>query len=215
MAKGYICINIFCYLFIFLCWSCQCSNIKPPEDNNIDSIISPIIDIPIDTIVNIDTIPILDTIPYELPIRQQLINIFQSQVGVKQVTNNSGPEIDMYLAAVGLDPGYAWCGALLGWGFKELKLPIPNGAAWSPSWFPNSKVIKNKDVQVADVGGLYFSSLGRIAHVFVFEEDWDNDKNLITTIEGNTNDTGSRTGDGVYRKYRSKNQISKSSNWID
>ena len=152
--------------------------------------------------------------PEPINVRDALVETFQSQVGVRETGDNTGPEIDMYLKSVGLDPGYAWCGALMGWGFLKHNLTIPNGAAWTPNWFPASKVIPHEEAQKGDVGGIYFQSLKRIAHIVFYEENWENGKNLITTIEGNTNDTGSRNGDGVYRKYRSKNQIRKSANWI-
>lgn len=52
--------------------------------------------------------------------------------------------------------------------------------------------------------GLYFSEKRRIAHVG-FIEKWT--KQTITTVEGNTNQAGSREGDGVYRKIRLTRQI--------
>ena len=153
--------------------------------------------------------------PEPVHIRDELVDVFRSQIGIRQTGNNTGPEIDMYLAAVGLDPGYAWCGAFAGWGYLELNLCIPNGAAWTPSWFPESNTIPAVEALRGDVGGIYFQSLQRIAHIVVFEQDWNNAGNMITTIEGNTNDTGSRTGDGVYRKYRMKGQIYRTANWVD
>ncbi len=50
-----------------------------------------------------------------------------------------------------------------------------------------------------DVFGIYFPEKGRIAHVG-FVDDWG-DK-YVVTVEGNTNEAGSREGDGVYRKRR-------------
>ena len=151
----------------------------------------------------------------EKTLREKLIETFRSQIGVRQIGNNTGPEIDMYLASIGYEPGYAWCGAFAAWGYLEHGIQIPNAAIWTPAWFPNSKIIPNEDAQMGDVGGIHFASLGRIAHIVVFDEDWSDAGNLIITVEGNTNDTGDRTGDGVYRKRRSKNQIRHSANWID
>ena len=151
----------------------------------------------------------------ELPTRVQLIQTFRNQIGVRQTNGNTGPEIDMYLASVGLDPGYPWCGAFASWGYQEHDLSVPETGAWTPSWFISSKVIPKEETDLADVGGIYFSNLGRIAHIVVFDEVWSDAGNLILTIEGNTNDTGSREGDGVYRKRRSKNQIKYSANWMD
>ena len=63
-----------------------------------------------------------------------------------------------------------------------------------------------------DVMGLYFAHLGRIAHVGIIYR-WGEKK--VVTIEGNTNDAGSREGDGVYKKIRLTRQIYAVSNWID
>ena len=150
--------------------------------------------------------------PEVIDIREEIISTFRSQIGVRQTGNNTGPEIDQYLASVGLGPGYAWCGAFAAWGYVQHNIPIPNGAAWTPNWFT---VNLTNNPKIADVGGIYFSSLNRIAHIVVFEENWKDTRNTITTIEGNANDTGDRVGDGVYRKYRSKKQIHKSANWIN
>ena len=53
--------------------------------------------------------------------------------------------------------------------------------------------------QKGDVFGIWFPDKGRIAHVG-FVDSWS-DKWLIT-VEGNTNEAGSREGDGVWRKRR-------------
>lgn len=57
---------------------------------------------------------------------------------------------------------------------------------------------------LSDVFGLYFPEKGRIAHVG-FIETWG--AKTVTTVEGNTNEAGSREGDGVYRKIRLTRQI--------
>ncbi len=53
--------------------------------------------------------------------------------------------------------------------------------------------------QAADVFGLFFPEKGRIAHVG-FIDQWDG--TWMISVEGNTNVSGSREGDGVYRKRR-------------
>lgn len=64
----------------------------------------------------------------------------------------------------------------------------------------------------ADVFGIYFANLKRIAHVG-FVDEWG-DKHVIT-VEGNTNEAGSAEGDGVYRKRRPIASIYQVANWID
>jgi hypothetical protein len=150
-----------------------------------------------------------------IPIKQQLITLARTQIGVRQMGDNTGPEVDMYLASAGLGPGHPWCAAFIGWLHKQVGLLIPQSAAWSPSWFPSRRVIPNEQAQKGDVGGIYFRTLGRIAHVFMYDEPYNNGSNFITTIEGNTNEDGSRNGHSVLRKKRSKNTIHKTSNWVD
>ncbi|WP_053405172.1 hypothetical protein [Persicobacter sp. CCB-QB2] len=150
----------------------------------------------------------------EQQIRDELDSTFLLQVGVREATGkNDGPEVEMYLASCGLGKGFAWCGAQMNWGFLENDLVPPKSAAWSPSWFPNDKVIykkgkslTGKPPQKSDVMGIYFASKKRIAHVGHVHR-WPPDSDYTITIEGNTNGAGSREGDGVYKKRRLKRQL--------
>jgi hypothetical protein len=54
------------------------------------------------------------------------------------------------------------------------------------------------------VFGLYFESKGRVAHVGLITGET---KFSYVTIEGNTDDGGSREGDGVYARIRNKRSI--------
>lgn len=146
----------------------------------------------------------------ELTIRDSIAKLAREQIGVRQTNSNTGPEIDEYLACSGLDPGYAWCAAMMCWLHSNVDRPYPEGSAWSPNWFPESRV--TEDLEKGNVFGIYFRNLGRIAHVGMIVEDRDNS---VVSVEGNTSDTGGREGDGVYKKYRSKSQIYKVSNWVE
>ncbi len=147
--------------------------------------------------------------------RSGIINTYTSEIGVREATGqNDGKAVEKYLAAAGLGKGYAWCAAFVNWVYLQNEIAGPNSPAWSPSWFPNEKVLDKRFGLRGDVFGIYFESKGRIAHVGFLDEDFDNGKNTILTVEGNTNDAGSREGDGVYRKRRSKNQIYKVSCWL-
>ena len=57
-----------------------------------------------------------------------------------------------------------------------------------------------------DIFGLYFPEKKRIAHVG-FVDQWDG--TWMVTVEGNTNNSGNREGDGVYRKRRLVRSIYK------
>jgi|SRR5690606_7264171 len=156
-------------------------------------------------------------------IRAQLQSIYTNEIGVREKTNkNDGERIGEYLAYTGLSQGYAWCAAFLSWSFKEAGFKEPK-TAWSPSLFPAKRIIwkrsgglVKRDGKVTkpsrgDVFGIYYNSYKRIAHAG-FVDEWG-DKYAIT-VEGNTNDGGSREGDGVYRKRRPISSIYQIANWV-
>jgi len=62
-----------------------------------------------------------------------------------------------------------------------------------------------------DIFGLYFPERKRIAHVG-FIDQWDG--TWMVTVEGNTNVSGSREGDGVYRKRRLVRTVYKVARFI-
>lgn len=136
-------------------------------------------------------------------------------VGVREATGrNDGPEVEYFLAGVDMQRGVAWCGAFAYAAHVEAGIRPPGKAsayAWSPTWFSTaSRDIPIDRCEAGDVMGIYFPSLGRIAHVGIVE--W-RDGNVITTIEGNTNDALSRDGDGVYRKRRKAGTIKATARW--
>ena len=140
-----------------------------------------------------------------------------SQLGVYELTgNNDGVQVEAYLKSVKLNKGAAWCAAFVSWCYQQHCIVNPK-SGWSPSWFPVDHIVfkrnnnGNETPLKADVFGIYFSDKGRIAHVGLVLEWGDKE---VFTIEGNTNDAGSREGDGVYKKRRLKRQIYAVSCWI-
>ena len=68
--------------------------------------------------------------------------------------------------------------------------------------YPPSKTTGNRQQttpKTGDIFGLFFPEKNRIAHAG-FIDYWDG--TWLITVEGNTNDSGGREGDGVYRKRR-------------
>jgi len=150
----------------------------------------------------------------------RVADIYSTQIGVREATGkNDGTDVEKYLAATGLGKGHAWCAAFVAWTFDQARIKIVK-SAWSPAWFPSQKTIYtrgepgNITPQQADVFGIYFQNLKRVAHVG-FIDDWQQETSFLITVEGNTNEAGSRDGDGVYRKRRLKSQIYKVSRWVD
>jgi hypothetical protein len=144
---------------------------------------------------------------------------YDSQIGVREKSgNNDGKEVEMYLATVGLGKGYAWCAAFVKWnllnaGYTQAK--VINGMALSCH---NSKSIvyfKNKfyqNLQAGDVFTLYYVKLKRIGHTGFFDKRINS--SIYRSVEGNTNEEGSREGDGVYVKYRSFNSTYSITRWV-
>jgi hypothetical protein len=156
---------------------------------------------------------------FSFNIREEVASVYHKEIGVREKTgNNDGKEVEKYLAAVGLGKGYSWCAAFVSWCLNQKEVPNPK-SAWVPNWFPSSKLIykrgeKNRLPKKADLFGIYFPEKKRIAHIG-FVDDWQEEMGVVITVEGNTNEAGSREGDGVYRKRRLIRQIYAVSRWIE
>lgn len=144
--------------------------------------------------------------------RSDVAEIYHSQIGIRELTGrNDGREVEMYLRTCGLPKGNPWCAAFVTWVFQQAGVKTVV-SAWSPAWFPPDKTIytrgakANKTPQMADVFGIWFANKKRVAHVG-FIDEWPPGSSYCITVEGNTNEAGSREGDGVYRKRRLKTQI--------
>lgn len=151
-------------------------------------------------------------------VRDKVALTYLSQIGVKEATgHNDGPEVEIYLRAVNQAPGAPWCAAFVSWSYTINGVSNPK-SAWAPTYFPTSKVIYARDGQMtalpqkADVFGIYFANQGRIAHMG-FIHVWGS--RIVTTVEGNTNDQGSREGTRVAMKRRPTRTIYKVSRYIN
>lgn len=149
--------------------------------------------------------------------RLKVTAVYESQIGVRELTGkNDGKSVESYLRYVGLGKGYAWCAAFTCWTLNQATIKNPK-SAWSPDMFPAASVIysttstQNQTPEQGDVFGIYFPDKKRIAHVG-FIHKWGNAE--VITVEGNTNQAGSREGDGVFKKRRIKSQIYKVSRFI-
>jgi|GEM_PF-340543 len=162
-------------------------------------------------------------------IRRRVKAIYDSQLGVREATGrNDGPQVEAYLRYTGLGKGHAWCAAFVCWVYGQAEVDNPK-TAWAASLFPHDKLVWPRAKVLATgnppvvgqapqlitkttcVFGLYFPSLKRIGHCG-FIDEWG-DKEVIT-VEGNTNDNGSREGDGVYRKRRPIKSLYAVADWI-
>jgi len=125
-------------------------------------------------------------------LRKQLLEIAESQIGIRELTgNNDGKEIEAYLKSVNLGKGYAWCVAFVVWCHLQIScdFPIPI-TAWSPAMFNTNVVYHKYHKRISEwipkggeVFGKYYTSKKRIAHVGIIEKKFS--KHFIT-VEGNT-----------------------------
>ena len=145
----------------------------------------------------------------------------RSQVGVREspAGSNRGPEVDIYLRAVGLNPAagsYAWCAAFVYWCFNEAARsagrpnPLPRTAGVLAHWnragdrgvrriAPGRAAAQPDLVQPGQVFVMdYGAGVGHTG--FVAEVH----AGKLVTIEGNTNDGGSREGIGVFERHGRK-----------
>lgn len=142
-----------------------------------------------------------------------MISVAQSQVGYcEEGGNNRGYHVEKYLRSVGFEGGYAWCSAFVAW---CLNVCVVNHSvtAWSPTAVSRNVIWergKGETPEAGNVFGIYYNSKGRVGHAG-FVEKWG--KKYAHTIEGNTNEEGSREGDCVLRKYRHHSMIYRVSRW--
>ena len=129
-----------------------------------------------------------------------VVAVAQSQLGVhvRPRGSNKGPEVNKYLASVSINFPAAWCTAFVYWCHEQAGIsgvPKTGGALDMWNKAPKNRVTHPQpgDVVIFDYGG------GK-GHTGIIEAV---DGDTLTTIEGNTNDDGSREGYEVARRQRS------------
>lgn len=142
-------------------------------------------------------------------------------MGVKERTgNNDGERVERYLRAVGLTKGNPWCAASMAFVYNSCRIPNPM-SGYCPDWFRAPYLVYQRNLhglddfntaKPGDVFGIWFNSKNRIAHMGMIEEV---NGGYVTTLEGNTNEAGSRDGDGFMRKYRLVDQVYAVANYAD
>jgi hypothetical protein len=160
--------------------------------------------------------------------RDHVQRIYTAEIGIRERTgNNDGLRVEEYLRYVKLKKGDPWCAAFVCWALGKAGVENPR-SGWSPDLFPRQKIVwertrmtkiqaelqrsRNADFpRHGDVFGIWFADRQRIAHVG-FVDKWTDD--WLITVEGNTNEAGSREGDGVYRKRRLIRSIWQVARWV-
>lgn len=148
------------------------------------------------------------------PLLATVMQAAVSQLGVREDPpgSNRGPMVDRYLASVGLDSkddSYPWCAAFLYWCFEQAAVaggvsnPVTRTAAVLEHWrkSPARRIESAQatgDPALVEPGFIFvIATGGGHGHTGLVEAVRGG---KLTTIEGNTNEGGSREGIGVFRR---------------
>lgn len=131
---------------------------------------------------------------------EKVIAVAKSQLGKCEQPkgSNRGPEVDQYLASVGINFAAAWCAAFVYWCHQQAGITgVPKTGGVLDMW---NKAPKNRVTQPQPGDVVIFDYGSGKGHTGIIEAV---DGDTLTTIEGNTNDDGSREGYEVARRQRS------------
>lgn len=136
------------------------------------------------------------------------------EVGTKEEGNNGGTRIREYQRATWLAPGaWPWCAAFVCWCFRQaeetaksgLKRPQTAGAWDFERWArDNGAKLINPGKGLAKRGDIVVYTF---SHIGIVVQDQVAGETVLHTVEGNTNEAGSREGDGVWKKTRAVNKV--------
>ena len=131
-----------------------------------------------------------------------------TQIGQKEdpLGSNWGVPVKNYLKSVGINFPASWCMAFVYWCFQdslqdgEVNPLIKTGGVMA-HW---NKATKNR-VTLPSSGDIFIMDFGKgLGHTGIVEKV---EGDVLHTIEGNTNDTGSREGIEVCRKQRKMSKM--------
>ncbi len=164
-------------------------------------------------------------VPYPAPVPssalvEAVLDIAAGEVGVLEqpLGSNRGPKVDEYIRNIGLDPAadsYPWCMCFVYWCYTQAAQRtgapnlVPKNASVHGAWEksqgkPGVTVVQaaqaGSDPALVKPGMVFFIDTGNShGHVGLVTA---NVNSFLETIEGNTNDNGSREGIGVFRRSR-------------
>lgn len=145
-----------------------------------------------------------------MTLQEKALEIAITQIGVQEDPGhkNKGKQVEKYLAAVGLGPGYSWCMAFDYWCFNEAaekmgrKNPLYKTGGVMEQWRQKKAEFR---VVTPQPGDIFIMDMGHgLGHTGIVEKV---EEDVIHTIEGNTNDEGSREGYEVCRRIRQRSKI--------
>jgi len=147
-----------------------------------------------------------------MTLQDKALEVAISQLGVQEqpIGSNRGPQVDLYIRSVGLDPAgkHPWCMAFVYWCHSQaaekigVQNPMLKTGGVLLQWQKRKDRYRGLTPQPGDV---FIMDYGNgVGHTGIVEKA-DND--FVYTIEGNTNDEGSREGFEVCRRKRPRAKI--------
>jgi CHAP domain-containing protein len=145
-----------------------------------------------------------------MTLQQKALAIAITQIGQEEKPRGSnwGEPVKSYLASVGINFPASWCMAFMYWCFKQaakelgITTPLYKTGGVLNAWNKAPTAIKVIDPQPGDI---FIQDHGHgLGHTGIVEKM---EGDVVHTIEGNTNDTGSREGFEVCRRTRKKASI--------
>jgi hypothetical protein len=146
-----------------------------------------------------------------MTLQEKALEVAITQIGVQEAPGhkNKGRDVEKYLASIGLGPGYAWCMAFMYWCFNEAsekmgrKNPLFRTGGVLEQWRQRKATFRALTPQPGDI---FIMDYGKgTGHTGIVEKV--NEDGTVDTIEGNTNDEGSREGYEVCRRKRPSAKI--------
>jgi hypothetical protein len=153
------------------------------------------------------------------PLLAETLRFAATQIGVMEqpLGSNRGPQVDQYLRSVGIDPAqgsFPWCAAFVYFCFQQAAITLGRanpviktggvldlwnraGAAGIPR-LGTPECVDNPSLVLPGMIFIIVNSNGN-GHCGLVEAITGT---FLTTIEGNTNDNGSREGIGVFRRQK-------------
>lgn len=145
-----------------------------------------------------------------MTLQEKALEIAVTQIGVEEAPGhkNTGKDVEKYLKSVGLGGGFSWCMAFVHWCFADAadkmgrKNPLFRTGGVLEQWRQRKVEFRALTPKPGDV---FIMDYGKgMGHTGIVEKV---DLDIIHTIEGNTNDDGSREGYEVCRRTRPRNKI--------
>lgn len=134
-----------------------------------------------------------------MTLQEQALKVAITQLGVREApgNKNSGKDVEKYLTSVGLGKGYAWCMAFNYWCYEQASIamgrknPLKKTAGVLDQWNARKAEFRQASPQPGDIFIMdYGKGQGHTGIVVSINEK----EGTAQTIEGNTNDEGSREG---------------------